>query len=188
MCVCVQAFCQFGELQRVIGVEIAQSRAARAFQSLRTTERVFERLSSGIASTCTCEGGGGGPRWTRHAEGTSSFLRLDGERGMRQLEYHCDNLFNFPKAFYEQANIVVMATDFPEEVWPRLAGVLRHLRTGTRLLTYQNLIPHVYPSADACPFIRIALGSTFETSWNPEHEFFLWRKRCCYNRATLRAL
>lgn len=102
----------------------------------------------------------------------------------RTIEFVRDNLFAVDPATYAAATVVIMATDFPLTVWPRVASVLQHLQPGTRLLTYRNLIPDVYPNAEACPFVRIAVRATFRTGWTAAFPFLLWRRRPAFAPAS----
>jgi len=99
----------------------------------------------------------------------------------RRLEFRRGNLFDVSDELAAMATVVVLATDFPSDILRRLPTVLDRLPASVRLLTYCNLIPDVYASADACPFIRIAPTARFKTNWSPAYQFLIWQKRPAFS-------
>lgn len=112
-------------------------------------------------------------------------LLLRHAKTTRRLDMHRADLFELPISVYAPADICILATDFADSVWPRIADVLQHLKPGARLMTYRDLVPHVWPSIAACPFERIARNARFATSWSAAYPFLLWRKKETHQVSTL---
>lgn len=191
----MQAFCQQGNLHRVVGVELSPTRAAHAISALNGLYYLLRRSAyaplarhSTLAAPCT----GLTATFSEHVASielqagrhaaTAASLSSSADAGhARTLEFRQENLFAVSEDLIASATVLVLATDFPAEMWPRIAAVLAHVQPGTRLLTYRHLIPSVYPSEAACPFVRITPRSAFETSWTLAHPFLLWRRRPAFS-------
>jgi len=164
-----------------VGVELSPSRARIAFRAIRALHELLDEAASGCAAAQSDDPDDGvgvscpGISMTLSEKYASLQVRLEG--ATRRLEMHCADLFDFPESFYARADIVIMATDFPKSVWRTIRTVLVHLLPGTRLLTYHDLIPDVWPNLEECPFEWIARNDTFPTSWSQGFPFILWRRK-----------
>lgn len=155
----LQAFLQFPNLRRVVGIELAHSRYELAERSLTTLVEFFPDVFSLVFLT----------------KGEKVCLRT--RNSERILEYRRADLFRIGNI--NDADIVVLQTDFPPVSYPHLCKFVHALPQGTRLLTYLNLARIWDAAQNPFPFTRYALGSRFLTSWSDKdtgHLFFLWRK------------
>ena len=166
----LQAFLQFPNLRRVVGIEIAHSRYLLAERSLTTLVEFFPDVFSLVF-------------WTK---GEKVCLRT--RNSERLLEYRRADLFRIGNI--NDADIVVLQTDFPPITYPGICKFVHALPQGTRVLTYLNLARIWDGTHNPFPFTRFAPGSRFLTSWSDKdsgHLFFLWRKTlptCRYCDAT----
>jgi len=159
----MQAWLQYPNLKKVVGVELAYTRTLRAHNALRNLARVNPQ------------------RYTLH-EPKDSKTPLEqcwasvteGEDQERVLELRRGNLF---ECDCSDADIIICETKITEARYPDLAAFLSKLKKGTRILTYENL-DRVYAYAQVeNPFQPInAPDDRYLTTWSMDtgHHFFLY--------------
>lgn len=187
----MQAFLQYPNVRKVVGVEIAVSRSIRSFAAA-------SRLSLFYPSRFTCDNyetidDSGKARVITSApdnQSTGDLIKIrraivtDGSRhgsgngnggSGRTLELRRQSLFDCEDALL--ADIVICETEICNTMWLPLTQFLAKMKTGSRLLTYEN-IEHMYTQCkQVFPFVRICAGDRYFTSWAPTngHAFHLWR-------------
>lgn len=180
--VLIQAFLQFKNLRYVYGVELSTGRYKVAEDALLKTvhllgsENYQVQVNPGkyiivresISSSC---------------EGND----LEMECSERVLHFECGNIFDISNI--DIADIVMMETDFPADLYPNLYKLLKGMQEGSKLLTYLDLrrISKSNSSDDReISFINIFkqldcnkhLSDRYPTSWSVQrgHHFFLWHR------------
>eukprot|EP00455_Lapot_gusevi_P004573 TRINITY_DN11885_c0_g1_i2.p1 TRINITY_DN11885_c0_g1~~TRINITY_DN11885_c0_g1_i2.p1 ORF type:complete len:159 (+),score=21.91 TRINITY_DN11885_c0_g1_i2:72-548(+) len=149
----IQAFLQFPNLKKIVGVEFAPTRYTRARTAL-------QRISSHKPSL------------------TFDYVQDAKEDNGRVLEFRQGNLFHATDA--RDADIIILQTDFKEPQYPELITFLNGLKKGVRMLTYKNLL-NIYDALHlSSPFEQMAINvssfDTFQTTWSNAHHFYLWQK------------
>lgn len=109
------------------------------------------------------------------------------DRNGRVLEFRKQNLFLVQDEGFKgglSADIIITETHFPEETTIRLCKHLSKMKSGARLLTYENL-HECYNSSKVgitMPFKQLEINRSnedkFPTTWSTVkgHHFYLWRK------------
>lgn len=151
----LQAFLTYENLTSVVGVELCHSRYLIAEAALRRLAHSSKELS--IVSL---------------DQGRSISLG----HGRRRLVFRAGNLFEAREAY--TADVVVLETDLPPPLHPRLCELTASIRPGARLLTYINL-RDVW-SLPSLPLAQVPANVSahdrFLTSWSFSHghHFFVW--------------
>ena len=158
----LQAWLQFRNLEKVVGIELAISRFTLGERALASLARArpddFEILT--------------------HIEGEEIVMR-DKRDPRRTLEFYRCDLFSYEAV--SEADIAILQTNFPPETYVRLCALLMQLKSDCRLLTYLNL-SSLFKGASwifrQLPANR-SLEDRFPTSWSIHRgcHFFLWEKR-----------
>jgi hypothetical protein len=155
----LQVYLQFPNIEKLVGVELSPSR----YQLGRDGMNRFYHQHSGQYTFVKTE------------EKITSIV----DSASRLLEFREQNLFDAKEGL--QADIIILETHFPKEVWDRLTGFIANMKSGSRLLTYENLFP-IYEGKDM-PFEQIPINAApndrFYTTWSPKrgHHFYLWRRK-----------
>ena len=172
----VQAFCEEGALEHVVGIELTSSRAALGAAAL---ERLFRYLARArFARHGTLKG----LHWsqTEHCSAIE-IARLDAQGAictpMRRLALLEQSLFDVPDTMLARADVVILATEFSDTTQLcRVRDLLGKLRQGTRLLSYKPL-EDLYPAywQQHCDWHVFARAQKYRTSWasNEGHHFHL---------------
>lgn len=96
----------------------------------------------------------------------------------RVLHFQCGNMFDTLNL--ETADIIMMETDFPIELFPLLHRMISCLKEGTRVLSYLDLrrLNEFAPLPLKQLEINRHLSDRYPTSWSVQrgHHFFLWQK------------
>eukprot|EP00944_MAST-04C_sp_MAST-4C-sp1_P002632 g2632.t1 len=157
----LQAWLQFRNLKKVVGVELALSRYVIGEQALlilvEAKPESFEVVS-------------------RIAD--SYIIIRDKNASERTLSFYRGDIFEFPNI--ENADIAILQTNFPEETHLKLSDFLMRLKTDCRLLTYLNLgtlykgASHIFDQME----VNRSMKDRFPTSWSIHRgcHFFLWVK------------
>lgn len=218
----VQAFLQFRNLRYIFGVELSAGRyllaeeAALKMVQLLGHENyhiemnpgkfiiiteVVKAVSSPAATYCTPSSvAAATAAASSQSAGASSPEAPSGDGGdyvERVLHLQCGNMFDITNI--EQADIVMMETDIPTELYPQLAQLLGHLKEDARVLTYIDLRRAFDTVANAggpglvtavhshsMPFrqleINRQLSDRYPTSWSVQrgHHFYLWNRVCSW--------
>jgi len=184
----LQAYLEFPNLEKVVGVELSVARTARGMAALaRMAESESERFSVLTDENCTAV------RLTEEEqiiETTTKPVSLKYKRMAvqveekrpgreRVLEFRHQNLFETVDAL--DADIIICETHFPDDSLPKLCDFLNRMKTGARLLTYENLDSVYQRLHRDIPFQRLEVNTVDDkvfTSWatNRGHRFHLWRK------------
>jgi hypothetical protein len=157
----LQAWLQFPNLEKVVGVELAISRfiiGERALLNLvghRPDDyELVKHVRDQIIIIC------------------------DKHTPSRTLEFYAHDLFSFDGI--DEADIAILQTNFPPEAHTKLCGLLMQLKAGCALLTYLNLAT-LFKGANwifAQLQVNRSLEDRFPTSWSVHRgcHFFLWEK------------
>ncbi len=96
----------------------------------------------------------------------------------RVLHFQCGNMFDTQNL--DTADIIMMETDFPSELFPLLHRMISSLKEGTRILSYLDLrrLNEFSPIPLKQLEINRHLSDRYPTSWSVQrgHHFFLWQK------------
>lgn len=161
----MQAFLQFINIERVVGVEICRSR-------YNIGEEALHRLQSHYPAEFTvtaCEKG--------------NLCILSGRHG-RRLEFYCADMFDMTKLHVWDADIIILQTNMHSQVYDLLCHTLARMKKNCRILSYLNLAT-LYPEGGIFPFQQLpvnrCISDRFCTTWstNRGFHFFLWKKVIC---------
>lgn len=100
----------------------------------------------------------------------------------RVLHLQCGNMFDVPVATLELADVIMMETDIPADVYPQLQRLLQNLKENARLLSYLDLRRIWDNAISPLPFRQLEinrnLSDRYPTSWSVQrgHHFYLWMK------------
>jgi len=169
----LQAFEEFPALEKVVGVELASSRYDlahsnfNAFVKCTPGVKIDKKLSNKNRMVV---------EWTHETK--------SGKPKTRVMEIERGNMWARTDAF--EADIVVMETQIPETSHQTLCNFLFGMKSGARLLTYEN-VENLYAQqrssfAIPCPFDRLPNNDNedrFFTSWAQKrgHHFHLWQRK-----------
>lgn len=96
----------------------------------------------------------------------------------RVLHFQCGNMFDTLNI--ETADIVMMETDIPLELYPNLHRMVCNLHEGARMLSYIDFrrLCDIAPVPLKQLEINRHLSDRYPTSWSVQrgHHFFLWQK------------
>ena len=163
----LQAFVQFPNLDKVVGVELAQSRFVLGEKAALTL----------VAETR--ENGNSEYRLVSRVPSKRIVIAQTMEDGRdRILEFRKGNLFAATDC--HDADIVIAQTNFPAETQVKLCRFLGCLKPGCRILTYLNLwqlwkrSPMMFRQMD----INRSHDDRFATSWSMHRgcHFYLWER------------
>lgn len=158
----LQAWLQFRNLKKVVGIELAVSRYVIGEQALLTLINIkpddYELIS--------------------RKNGDYIIIR-DKHMSERTLSFYRGDVFEFPNV--ELADIAILQTNFPAETHLKLCDFLMRLKTDCRLLTYLNL-GTLFKGANSIfrqMSVNKSLNDRFPTSWSIHRgcHFFLWIKQ-----------
>jgi hypothetical protein len=155
----MQAFFQFPNIEKAIGIEMARSRFKLGVDALR-------RLAQDLPDEFTLE-----------INDEDSVILWD--RKGRSLEFRCGDLFDCTDGV-EQADVLICETHFSSEIMSKLISFLEKMKPSSRVLTFENLSNHVKETP--LQFEQLAVNveweDRFPTTWNKTgHHFFLWKKK-----------
>lgn len=157
----LQAFLQYPNLLKAVGVELAQTRFAIA-------ELALNRLIDV-----------GDFELDEHKEGRLMRVRTR-DRRRRVLEIRCENMWNAVDVGL--ADVLIMHTELPAASLTHLRKTIGRLKVGCRFVTYQDLNPYWRSTKTAAPFdqldVNIDDADTFLTSWSSlrGYHLFCWEK------------
>lgn len=162
--IAIQAFLQFRNLQYVYGVELSSGRYSIAEEAIM---RMVELL---------------GPETLKVQNVPGRYIVVteldDNECKGRVLHLECGDMFDVNNI--DAADIVMMETDVPLHLQPKLCQLLSRMRDGSRVLSYLDF--RRFWSVETCPFTQMEnnrhLSDRFPTSWSVQrgHHFYLWTK------------
>jgi hypothetical protein len=96
----------------------------------------------------------------------------------RILHFQCGNMFDTQNI--ENADIIMMETDIPLDLYPSLHRLMSSTKENARILTYLDLrrLNDLAPVAVKQLEINRHLSDRYPTSWSVQrgHHFFLWQK------------
>lgn len=157
----LQSFLQYPNLKKVVGVELAQSRYEKG-------EAAVQKLVSSVEGFEIA-----------HLEVRKN-VAMRTKSDNRTLEMRRANFFEVQGI--NEADIVILETKINPTKYGELTDLLQRLKSGTKLLTYENLTEVYAAVHKENPFIRLPINEDssdrFKTSWDPDngHHFYLWTK------------
>ena len=182
--VLIQAFLQFKNLRYVYGVELSTGRYKVAEDALLKTVHL---LGSENYQVQVNPG-----KYIIVRESISSSCEendLEMECSERVLHFECGNIFDITNI--DIADIVMMETDFPTDLYPNLYRLMKGMQEGSKLLTYLDLRRISKSNSVASDDREVSFNSIFKqldcnkhlsdrypTSWSVQrgHHFFLWHR------------
>lgn len=181
--VLIQAFLQFKNLRYVYGIELSAGRYKIAEEALlkmvhllgsenyqiQVSPGKFIIVRESVSNSC---------------DGNDQEM----ECSERVLHFECGNMFSISNI--EVADIIMMETDFPSDLYPDLHKLLSGMQEGARILTYLDLrrISKGISTSDdheisfSNMFKQLEsnkhLSDRYPTSWSVQrgHHFFLWNR------------
>jgi hypothetical protein len=174
----IQAFLQFGSLQRVFGVELSQ---ARYDVSEAAVLKLVELLGKDCFSVDMVPGTRISITQTRlpsTEEDSKMAAPYSGSDGRSLTIQRGDMFVDVPDIGV--ADVVMLETEIPPQYQGSLCSLLRHTKMGARTLTYVDL--NRMWTGGQCPFRRHDankfLSDRYSTSWSVlrGHHFFLFTK------------
>lgn len=181
----IQAFLQFRNLRYIHGVELSAGRyriaeeAAIRMVQLLGCENYQVQINPGKFISIT-----EAVRNPAYAEGSASSSSPnesnsdEGEYIERVLHLQCGNMFDVTGI--DTADVVMMETDIPSDLFPSLNRLLSRMKNGARILTYIDL--RRAWDINQLPFRQLEvnrhLSDRYPTSWSVQrgHHFFLWTR------------
>lgn len=105
----------------------------------------------------------------------------------RVLHFQCGNMFDLKEI--DLADIVMMETDVPSELYPQLQQMLSQMKDNAKILTYYDMrrvfdVDRDQDTGVYIPFrqmdVNKLLSDRYPTSWSVQrgHHFYLWTKVC----------
>lgn len=103
-----------------------------------------------------------------------------GDASPRSLELKLGNMFEY-ESIVKTADIVLCDTQVPFHSQKQLLKLLRLMKTGSRLLTYENVAHIASRSGEEVPFVRLQTNGAddrYFTSWalRRGHRFHLFER------------
>lgn len=180
----LQAHLQYPNLVKIVGVELAFSRAEHAFNALRQASAEDDRKQVVVSQSelvrivavtgATVQG----KHLEERKQEASKPVR---HKPLNLIEFRRQNLFDAKDA--SEADILILETKFNPSCWVELALYLTStVKMGARMLTYENLNivyqEHGLPNPFEQLEINVGEDDRFFTSWATKrgHHFFIWRR------------
>lgn len=175
----LQAFLQFRNLRYIYGVELSAGRyqlaeeAALRMVELLGNENYHVHMSPGKFIMVT--------EAVRLASSSDEHVlsgREEEEYVERVLHFQCGNMFDLKEI--DLADIVMMETDIPTDLYPNLQNLLGQMKEQARVLTYFDL-RRIFDCGQL-PFQQLEanknLSDRYPTSWSVQrgHHFYIWTK------------
>lgn len=180
----VQAFLEYPNLRKVVGVELSKARATIAKQTLHRLCSIINETSSSCEWEAKVEDFEQKPAENSFGLFNQAITRLTlNNRAIgcdRILEFRHQNLFDANDA--KEADIVICQTHFPVNIHLKLLEFLAGLEPRSRLLTYESLDTISEKNECSHPFTRLKPNmkddDRYWTSWavNRGHRFHLWER------------
>ena len=182
----LQAFYQYPNINRLVGVEFSVGRyrqAQRALQRLAAmypTECKF--FSCMDRQICCLEQFTSDPLLGEEKHGAHT---IEGRIGTRTIHFERFDFFQLERSKIHDADIIIMEADIPQQKHKTLFSLLSAMKCGARLLSYIDLRTAWSAQGEfygPLPFLQLPINKSpadrFPTTWSPErgHHFFLWRK------------
>lgn len=170
----IQAFLQFCNLKYVYGIELSVGRFQIAVEAAFNLVNLLGRENFSIIY------------YPGKKVVVSELKRNNGDiinnnAPERILHLECGDMFDVTNI--DIADIVMLETDFPKDIHPKLCKLLAQMREGSRTLTYLDL-QKIWPFGTKFPFKRLESNrfpsDRFPTSWSVQrgHHFFIWTMVC----------
>ena len=191
----LQAFLQFPNLSKVVGVELSPSRVTEAHSALQklatsystsfqfnSNQDVKEDHDTSINSSSSLSVPQIGYRCTLSTQKKKSQRKYRGKNHIRKLDIICNSLFSMEDIVAE-SDIVICETQILPESYSSLVILLSKMKSGARLLTYEDLNTIYDSNQSSFPFTQLEINKNnledrFKTTWatNKGHHFYLWTK------------
>lgn len=181
----VQAFLEYPNLRKVVGVELSMARATIAKQTLHRLCNIINETTNSSEWEAKVEDFEQKPAENSFGLFNQAITRLTlTNRAIgckRVLEFRHQNLFDANDA--KGADIVICQTHFPVDIHLKLLEFLACLEPGARLLTYESLDTISAKNDCSHPFTRLKPNTKdddrYWTSWavNRGHHFHLWERK-----------
>jgi hypothetical protein len=156
----LQVFLQYPHLKSCLGVELSPSRYQLGHAALERFVKMQENNFFVL-------------------EKKRNSIQIKNKKTHGILEFRSQNLFEVD---IREADIVVLETNIPDNVWPKLRKYLKQMKQGARILTYEDL-NKVYGEQKITQYfsqlpINHELKDRFNTTWSPTngHHFFIWTR------------
>lgn len=175
----LQAFLQFRNLRYIYGVELSAGRyqlaeeAALRMVDLLGHENYHVHMSSGKFIMVT-----EAVKISASSDANVLNGQEEEEYMERVLHFQCGNMFDLKEI--DLADIVMMETDVPADLYPNLQTLLLQMKDHARILTYFDM-RRIFETGPL-PFkqmdINKHLSDRYPTSWSVQrgHHFYLWNK------------
>lgn len=196
----IQAFLQFRNLRYVYGVELAEGRYRLAEElalrmiDLLGPDNYTVKMESGkyivvvenptsassAATTGDLQDEGNEIDGYIHMKDDMIMNASGTYKQQRILHFQCGNMFDCVHNIH-LADVVMMETDIPNELYYDLHVLLSHMKDNSRMLSYLDF-RKVFQSSTALNLkqleINKPLSDRYPTSWSVQrgHHFFLWIK------------
>jgi len=158
----MQAYMEYTNVTKFVGVELSPSRYIEGRDALRALV-LYDDSYTKIQETDTT-------------------ITIADPKG-RTLEFREQNLFDCHDGL-ATADIIILETHFPKEIWPSICRYIAGMKPGSRVLTYENLHEAYGAIGDmGMPFEQQAINTRendrFYTTWSPKrgHHFYTWTRR-----------
>ena len=157
----LQAFLQFPNLGRVVGIELATSRFVLGEKALINLANKHPKDYVIVSHTASQE-----------------ITVADLRRFDRRIQFRRENLFEARDA--RSGDIIILQTNFPAVALSPLCLLLSSLKDGALVLTYLNLMPLWTRGSSILHQLEVnrPQSDRFATSWSLHRgcHFFLWEK------------
>jgi hypothetical protein len=153
----MQAYLQFGNLEKVVGVELAETRFALAKKAVIKLVNLF-------------------PSRFKVTHSTEFMVRISDDSD-RVLEFRKQNLFHCFDI--DSADITICQTHISDDSIPKLPGLFKLLKPKSRVLTFENLQAKGLCEIGVSQLLmNVSDVDRFETTWSriSGHHFFLYNK------------
>lgn len=176
----MQCFHRYQNLQRVIGVDISSVRYGKCLTALKLYSKLLrDQLAN--SPTLKCESVPFESAVLSVYKRTGSLRKKDSGRASRKrperrLEFYNADIGKLANLIREaNPNVVIMDVMTAGHVPQAIARVLYSLTPGTRLATFEQ-IQDKWPNSIPFPFAKTNIGEGYETTWNSNYHFHLWRR------------
>lgn len=169
---CIQAFLEFPNVTKVVGIEFSNSRFSKGCTALKSLEKIHSELNLNPWNDYT---------WVLEEETKNKKMKLmltnENFQSQRILEFQNGNLFHCQD--YSEIDIVICETSIKETKYADLCLLLNKMKTGCKILTYQSL-PTIYEITKIeNPWVSLeaACKDYFQTTWCHTTKFYFGVKK-----------
>lgn len=149
----IQLYLQHVGIKKLVGIELSSSRYEKGRNALKHMSFRIDDKDTAIKAV---------------------------DKQDRVIEFYEGDLFTCHETF--DADIVVLETHFPKTSWMKLCTFISNMKSGSRLLTYENIEDCFCSTEIKFPFEQIEINKhpedRFYTTWSIKrgHHFYLWKR------------